>query len=66
MDDYKAYCTRRLKEAGFEPQRRHRWTEGGSKRYLWKPDQLEAAVCYVLDEQGERMAVYQAPAEPDA
>ena len=57
MEDYKAYCTRRLREAGFEPWRRHRWTEGGSKRYLWKPEQLQAAIRYVVDEQGEQMEV---------
>jgi REP element-mobilizing transposase RayT len=58
MEDYKAYSTRRLREAGFEPARRHRWTEGGSKRYLWKPEQLEAPIRYVVDEQGERMEVF--------
>jgi REP element-mobilizing transposase RayT len=63
MEDYKAYCTRRLREAGFEPARRHRWTEGGSKRYLWKPERLQEAIRYVADEQGEPMAVFVA-AEP--
>jgi REP element-mobilizing transposase RayT len=58
MEDYKAYCTRRLREAGFDPARRHRWTEGGSKRYLWKPEQLQAAIRYVLDEQGEPMELF--------
>jgi REP element-mobilizing transposase RayT len=58
IEDYKAYCTRRLREAGFEPTRRHRWTEGGSKRYLWKPEQLHAAIKYVVEEQGEPMEVF--------
>jgi hypothetical protein len=61
MEDYKAYCTRRLREAGFEPERRHWWTEGGSKRYLWKPEPLRASIRYVVDEQGEAMEVYLAP-----
>ena len=63
MADYKAYCTRRLREAGFEPDRCHRWTENGSKRYLWKPEPLQAAMRYVLDEQGEPMEVFVAGAE---
>jgi len=61
MEDYKAYCTRRLREAGFEPGRRHRWTEGGSKRYLWKCESLQLAIRYVMEEQGEVMEVYAAP-----
>ena len=61
MEDYKAYCTRRLREAGFEPGRRHRWTEGGSKRYLWKCESLLLAIRYVMEEQGEVMEVYGAP-----
>jgi REP element-mobilizing transposase RayT len=61
MEDYKAYCTRRLREAGFEPGRRHRWTEGGSKRYLWNSEQLQPAIRYVLVDQGEWMEVFVAP-----
>ena len=57
MEDYKAYCTRRLREAGFEPARKRRWTEGGSKRYLWKAEALHAAIRYVVAEQGEPMEV---------
>jgi hypothetical protein len=58
MADYKAYCTRRLREAGLDPDRRHYWTEGGSKRFLWKADQLQAAIAYVIAEQGEPMEVF--------
>jgi REP element-mobilizing transposase RayT len=58
LDDYKAYATRRLKEAGFDRQRRRRWTEGGSTRFLWKPEQVEAAISYVVIEQGEPMEVF--------
>jgi REP element-mobilizing transposase RayT len=60
MEDYKAYCTRRLREGGFEPTRRHHWTEGGSKRYLWKAEHLQAAIKYVVEEQGEPMVVFRA------
>ncbi len=58
LDDYKAYATRRLKEAGFDRQRQRRWTEGGSTRFLWKPEQVEAAIRYVVIEQGEPMEVF--------
>jgi REP element-mobilizing transposase RayT len=65
LDDYKAYATRRLKEAGFDCDRRRRWTEDGSTRFLWRAEQVEAVVRYVVDEQGERMEVYEAPFDPD-
>jgi len=58
IEDYKAYCTRRLREAGFDSDRRRRWTEGGSKRCVWNPEQLQQAFRYVLDEQGEWMEVF--------
>jgi hypothetical protein len=58
LDDYKAYATRRLKEAGFDRQRRRRWTEGGSTRFLWEFEQVEAAIRYVVLEQGEPMEVF--------
>ena len=58
MEDFKAYCSRRLRETGFDPERKHRWTEGGSKRFLWKLEHLLAAVRYTVDEQGEPMEVY--------
>jgi len=28
-------------------------------RYLWKPEQVEAAIQYVVHEQGELMAVFE-------
>jgi REP element-mobilizing transposase RayT len=62
LDDYKAYATRRLKEAGFDLPRRRRWTEGGSTRFLWKPEQVEATIRYVVSEQGEPMELFVAEA----
>lgn len=55
LDDYKAYASRRLKEANLDPARRKRWTQGGSTRYLWTPGHLERAVRYVVLEQGQPM-----------
>jgi hypothetical protein len=39
-----------------------RWTRHGSTRYLWKPEQVSAAVQYVVQKQGEAMHVFQASA----
>jgi hypothetical protein len=63
LNDFKAYATRRLKEAGFDPGRRRRWTQGGSTRYLWKAENVKEAIRYVAEQQGEPMEVYVAPAE---
>jgi hypothetical protein len=49
LAEFKAWATRRLKEA--EPDRRHWWTEGGSKRPVKGEDDLEDLVTYVRDFQ---------------
>lgn len=59
MNDFKSYSSRRLAEAGFEEHNRKRWTEHGSTRYLWEPAEVEAAIQYVIHEQGEPMAWYE-------
>jgi REP element-mobilizing transposase RayT len=58
MNDFKAYASRGLNKAGFENSERKRWTRHGSNPYLWEPRDVEAAVHYVLHEQGEPMAVF--------
>jgi REP element-mobilizing transposase RayT len=51
-DQFKAWCTRRLKEAGAA---RHRfWTEGGSCRWINDEASLESAVVYVLEVQDRK------------
>ncbi len=59
MDQFKAWCSRKLGErvrsqqsAGEQP-RRNWWTQGGSKRWLNDEGDLEAAVLYVREGQGE-------------
>ena len=56
MDQFKAWCTRRLKEReralGKKKVRHNWWTQGGSKRWLNDADSLEAATFYVLEGQG--------------
>ena len=62
-DQFKAWCTRRLKEQERArrsassraeatcPVRTKWWTDGGSRRRLWTEESLEAAIRYVRDGQ---------------
>jgi len=52
MGDFKAWCTRRLREHGLASKDRRVWTDGGSTRYLWTDDDRSAAVDYVVNGQG--------------
>ena len=58
MIDLKAWATRRLKESFPKSQVTDRWTQHGSTRYLWKEADLSDVVRYVVEEQGEPMAVH--------
>ena len=58
MSDMKARASRDLSLAGFDNSERRRWTRHGSTRHLFKEEDVEAAIRYALDEQGERMAWY--------
>ena len=69
MTDFKAYASRRLKERLREPADCKRWTQHGSTLYLWKEETVAEKIEYVVNGQGEPMAVYDrrtAAAEPDA
>ena len=59
MNDHKSYASRALNQAGFENSDRKRWTRHGSTRYLWKAEDVENTIQYVLHEQGDQMAVYE-------
>jgi len=61
MVDLKRYASRKLNEAKLDSPDRKRWARHGSTRYLWKPDAVEAAIHYVIHEQGEPMAVFENP-----
>ena len=61
VNDFKAYASRRLHKTGLDAPDRKRWSRHGSTRYLWKQEDLERAIKYVLHEQGALMAVYHAP-----
>jgi len=51
-DQFKAWCTRRLKAAG--ATRTRFWTEGGSCRWINREDDLGDAVRYVIEAQDRK------------
>ena len=52
VNTFKAYATRKLRADGFYPLDSTIWARGRSRRYLWKPRFVIAAVDYVLYSQG--------------
>ena len=59
LRDVKSYTSRALNHAGLDATGQLRWTRHGSTRYLWKPDEVGAAINYVVREQGKPMAVWE-------
>jgi REP element-mobilizing transposase RayT len=57
MRDFKGYCSRALNLLEPRMTERERWTQHGSTRWLWKPEGVSAAAHYVIEEQGDPMAV---------
>ena len=43
-----------------------RWTRHGSTRYLWRVEDVEMAIRYTVDEQGEPMEVFEDGSESDS
>ncbi|MBI3693620.1 MAG: transposase [Acidobacteria bacterium] len=60
MNDSKSYASRLLNRIKVDEMGRKRWARHGSTGWLWKGDHVSAASRYVLDEQGERMATFEA------
>ncbi len=60
MNDFSSYASRCLNQAGLNEPARKRWARHGSTRWLWKRDDVTAAIRYVVDEQGDPMAVFEA------
>jgi len=52
LNDFKAYSTRKLREAGEWTYEHSPWVDKGSRRFLWADTHVLAAVHYVVDEQG--------------
>jgi REP element-mobilizing transposase RayT len=59
MNSFKSWASRRLNEAGFDSPARKRWARHGSTRWLWEPENIAAAMAYVVGEQGEPMSIYE-------
>ena len=58
MNDFKAYASRALNQLGRDEPGRRRWARHGSTRWLWKDPDVREAIRYVVEEQGEPMAVF--------
>ncbi len=58
MNDLKSYASRLLNSAGFETADRKRWARHGSTRSLSDRKAIDQAVTYVIEKQGEPMAIY--------
>jgi REP element-mobilizing transposase RayT len=56
MHDFKAYASRLLRKR--DTTRARTWTRHGSTRYLWNTEDVDAAVRYTVEGQGEEMAVF--------
>ncbi|MBI1956402.1 MAG: transposase [Acidobacteria bacterium] len=61
LNDVKAYASRSLNRTGLASDAPRRWSRHGSTRYLWKREQVGAAIHYVVREQGEPLAVWENP-----
>lgn len=60
MNAFKSYASRSLNRLQVEESARIRWAEHGSTRWLWKAQHVNAAIRYVIDDQGPPMAVFEA------
>jgi valyl-tRNA synthetase len=56
MNDFKAYATRHLREAGLVSADAKVWSRHGSMPYLWKEEDIAGAVDYTLHRQGENLS----------
>ena len=61
MNDLKSYASRRLNQLGLDQPGRKRWARHGSTRWLWNRAIILAAIRYVVDQQGDALAVYESP-----
>jgi REP element-mobilizing transposase RayT len=59
MNDLKSFASLCLNRKGLDQPNRKRWARHGSTRWLWKREDVSAAIRYVVDGQGDPMAVFQ-------
>ena len=55
LNDFKSYCTRRLREDGEWSFEHSPWVDKGSRRRLWTPEHVSAACDYVIYGQGDEL-----------
>ena len=58
MNDFKAYASRALNQLEGDAPGRKRWAGHGSTRWRWKDREVREAIRYVVEEQGQPMAVF--------
>lgn len=58
MNGFKSYASRGLNRMGRDGLDRKRWARHGSTRWPWKDQDVRDAIRYVVEEQGEAMAVF--------
>lgn len=58
MNAFKSYASRSLNRAGSGNLDQKRWARHGSTRWLWKEQEVTDAIRYVVERQGEPMAVF--------
>jgi REP element-mobilizing transposase RayT len=58
MNEFKSYASRELNRPGRDGPDRKRWARHGSTRWLWKDEDVQQALQYVVEEQGEPMALF--------
>ena len=62
MNDLKSYASRVLNQSGLDRHDRKRWARHGSTRWLAGRKNVDAAIKYVAEKQGDPMATYVASA----
>jgi len=58
MNAFKSYASRHLNRLGIDRPERKRWARHGSTRWLWKDEDVQESIRYVISGQGEPMEVY--------
>lgn len=58
MNEFKAYASRALNRRGVEDCERKRWARHGSTRWLWHERDVDDAIKYLAERQGEPMALF--------
>jgi REP element-mobilizing transposase RayT len=53
MDSFKSYATRKLRDAGLLGRHVKPWARHGSTPYLWTEEEVQRAIDYVINGQGD-------------